>query len=392
MEKTFSINHEAISCLHKKYEAAIKEDFSYSLDERPILGIEEFGCLIEHAFWASLIQEEGKFHNFSIRVEEPRIYLACIPAYSQYHFKEHLEVNKLAKLSPALENTGSFCVWCNKGDQPYIHGFRRIESSNFRITTVSAGELILYFAFPYPSTAILTGSKIESIEKVNVFSNFFGQNKSKSESLLKRIANSMRNHRHGGTLLIVNNGKEIDEMNEYELLILEKSLDNPYAPKTAYKALSCALERHNFSPENPEELSRTELEEILNSREYDMEVYVKEGIIKLLSQLTAIDGATIINTDFEILGFGAKIKPDVDKNPNNETIEVSEPFEESQWVSKDLSELGGTRHQSAARFVSDQQNNSFAVVASQDGKVSVMHWDKKTKMVRVIQHAEYLFV
>jgi hypothetical protein len=53
--------------------------------------------------------------------------------------------------------------------------------------------------------------------------------------------------------------------------------------------------------------------------------------------------------------------------------------------------LGGTRHQSAAQFVFDQKD-SLAIVSSQDGKVSIMFWDKNIQKVQVIQHAEYLFV
>jgi tRNA(Arg) A34 adenosine deaminase TadA len=49
------------------------------------------------------------------------------------------------------------------------------------------------------------------------------------------------------------------------------------------------------------------------------------------------------------------------------------------------------RHQSAAQFIFDQKD-VYAIVASQDGKVSLMYWNKKTENVRVIQHAEYLFL
>lgn len=116
---------------------------------------------------------------------------------------------------------------------------------------------------------------------------------------------------------------------------------------------------------------------------------IAEKHLKLLGRITAPDGATIINQQFEIIAFGAKIKP----KSRTKMIEVSviKPFENSQEETIPISELGGTRHQSSARFVFDQKNQSFAIVASQDGKISVMNWDKERKRVRVIQHAEYLF-
>jgi DNA integrity scanning protein DisA with diadenylate cyclase activity len=59
-------------------------------------------------------------------------------------------------------------------------------------------------------------------------------------------------------------------------------------------------------------------------------------------------------------------------------------------ILKPLSDLGGTRHQSAAQFVFDQRD-AFAIVASQDGRISVVSWDSERKMVSVFRHAEYLF-
>jgi hypothetical protein len=392
MKKTFLISHDAIKPLHEKYEAAVKQA-SWTGIEKPPLDIEKFGCVIEQTFWASLTQEEGRFHNFSIQIEEPKIHLSGIPAAAPYCFATHISFEKLSKLSPALENTGnSFRVWFDEINQPYIHGFDSDGSSNLVIKSFSAGELLFCFPFPNVSKAILTGSRIEFIKNFKVFSDFFGQDKPKYESLLKRIANSMRNHGHGGTLLIVNQGSETNELDEYEFpvgenICLKDSIDNPNAPPTAYKALGCELQRHHFAPENPETLSIDELNKIISDPKYDQEVYVKNRIVNLLSQLTAIDGATIINSDFEVLGFGAKIT--VQEKTNE--IEVTEPFENSEYESKNLPELGGTRHQSAARFVFNQKENALAIVASQDGKISVMYWDKEIEKVRVIQHAEYLF-
>jgi DNA integrity scanning protein DisA with diadenylate cyclase activity len=48
----------------------------------------------------------------------------------------------------------------------------------------------------------------------------------------------------------------------------------------------------------------------------------------------------------------------------------SEPVEGMSAVPLDLSQLGGTRHLSAAQFVHDQRD-AFAMVASQDGRFSI---------------------
>ncbi len=75
-----------------------------------------------------------------------------------------------------------------------------------------------------------------------------------------------------------------------------------------------------------------------------------------------------------------------------EYIWIKEPFEKFEECQQKISDLGGTRHQSAAQFVFDQrERNTFAIVASQDGRISIIFWDDKRKMVTQFRHAEYLF-
>ena len=50
------------------------------------------------------------------------------------------------------------------------------------------------------------------------------------------------------------------------------------------------------------------------------------------------------------------------------------------------------RHLSAAQFVFDQKDiGAFAIVASQDGIISIMFWEEERKSVVVIRNAQYLF-
>ncbi len=104
----------------------------------------------------------------------------------------------------------------------------------------------------------------------------------------------------------------------------------------------------------------------------------------------------LINRNFGILGFGAKIEVNRSKEENKdsklEKVWIKEPFENFEEHEIELSGLGGMRHQSTAKFVFDQREKDiFAIVASEDGKVSIMYWDKHKKMVTVMRHVEYLF-
>jgi len=107
----------------------------------------------------------------------------------------------------------------------------------------------------------------------------------------------------------------------------------------------------------------------------------------VIGNLTAVDGATLVTFDLDVLAFGAKIRArDVDHKP--ERLVISEPFEGSVEREIGLSELGGTRHQSAAQFVFDQKD-AIAIVASQDGGLSVLGWDRTEGKVAVIRPAQF---
>jgi hypothetical protein len=59
---------------------------------------------------------------------------------------------------------------------------------------------------------------------------------------------------------------------------------------------------------------------------------------------------------------------------------VTEPIEDDVAVLADPTQLGGTRHLSAAQFVQDQRD-AVALVASQDGHFTVFAWSPCEGMV-----------
>ncbi len=82
-----------------------------------------------------------------------------------------------------------------------------------------------------------------------------------------------------------------------------------------------------------------------------------DGLVRSLAfigQLTAVDGAVIVNDEVKVLAFGAKIKP-LHARKSPERLVVSEPAAGSVPEEVSLAEFGGTRHQSAAQFVFDQR-------------------------------------
>src|SRR5690606_3110473 len=101
--------------------------------------------------------------------------------------------------------------------------------------------------------------------------------------------------------------------------------------------------------------------------------------VDAVAGLTAIDGATFLTSEYQVLTFGAKLT----RRRGAATIDrvtLTEPIEGRRAVIVGPSALGGTRHFSAAQFVHDQRD-ALALVASQDGRFTVFAWSPCEGMV-----------
>jgi len=101
--------------------------------------------------------------------------------------------------------------------------------------------------------------------------------------------------------------------------------------------------------------------------------------VDAVAGLTAVDGATVMNDRYELLAFAVKIARHEESARVQEVI-VTEPVEGMAAATVNPSELGGTRHLSAAQFVFDQRDAS-ALVASQDGRFTIFQWSPCEEMV-----------
>jgi hypothetical protein len=101
--------------------------------------------------------------------------------------------------------------------------------------------------------------------------------------------------------------------------------------------------------------------------------------VDAIAGLTAVDGATVIDDQHNLLAFGVKIvrrrgSQQVDR------LTVTEPIEGSVALTVEPAYLGGTRHLSGAQFTHDQRD-AIALVASQDGRFTVFGWSPCEDMV-----------
>ena len=102
-------------------------------------------------------------------------------------------------------------------------------------------------------------------------------------------------------------------------------------------------------------------------------------VVDAVAGLTAVNGATLITSHYELLAFGVKIgRPD--GRPRVELVDLSEPIEGGAAAVVNPLQLGGTRHISAAQFAQDQPD-AVALVASQDGRFTIFAWSPRDGLV-----------
>jgi hypothetical protein len=323
--------------------------------------------MIEAAFWASLRREEGYDPKTSLAYLRPEH--TTKPLRFVHPFA--LDTDALTKVAPAVERPGIHLgVWQN-GDGLEVWGTtRELPAFCFVVEVISPGVLVVKHSRPeeagkYVNVAVLEGDRIKVLNEraatlpdcPNVVSQLFGLESSESRrelsNVLIQLATSMRAHERGGSLLVVPAGSEA--WKESILKPLKYELSPPYA----------------------------ELTELVRSSEKDKQKRMWQDAIRravaMVAGLTAVDGATVINDHYEVLAFGAKITRR-DPNPRVEQIISTEPIAGSEAEVVNPSLIGGTRHFSAAQFTQDQKD-SLALVASQDGRFTVFAWSPCEDMV-----------
>ena len=167
-----------------------------------------------------------------------------------------------------------------------------------------------------------------------------------SVNVLVQLAVSMRAHGRGGLLLVVPSGSDAWRQSIVEPIA--------YAVAPPFRELA--------------ELMR----ESGDGRQAHVWQEALEKTVDAIAGLTAVDGATVITDTYELLAFGAKITRRRGAPPV-EQMTITEPIEGGMPVTMTSTELGGTRHLSAAQFVLDQRD-AIALVASQDRRFTVFAW------------------
>ncbi len=328
----------------------------------------EIEAIIDAAFWASLRREEGYV---------PRISLALLPPEIAPHplrFERPLPLNPavLVRVAPAVERPGIHLgVWRNASGDLRVWGTTRtVPVSSFVLEVSAPGLLVIKHhtrdGGKFVNVAVLEGDQVKVIDEQastlpdcpSLLSSLLGfdtrdAGRSQPLNVLVSLAVSMRAHGRGGSLLVV------PSENEQWRDSIVKPISYSIAPP--FIELGALLQQQH---------------DLADDRRWQDAL---DDTIQVLAGLTAVDGATVLSDRHELMAFGAKITRR-DGAPSVEQITVTEPIEGSDALIVHPTRLGGTRHLSAAQFVSDQ-HEALALVASQDGRFTVFAWSPCEQMV-----------
>jgi Probable sensor domain DACNV len=316
-------------------------------------------AIIETAFWASLRREEGYIPRISLAFVSPDAVISPL----RFERSLPLLAQPITRLSPAVERPGIHLGVWREGEQFSVWGAtRNLPAFCMVLEVVAPGLLVVKHSREesekFVNVAVLQGDEIKMIDGQSarledcpdLLSSLLGfdtQHASdESVSVLIQLGVSMRAHGRGGLLLVV----------PANTSLWRESLAHPvqYSLAPPFSALA--------------ELMRGRDGAKVERGWLDALRHAVDGI----AGLTAVDGATVIDDQYDVLAFGAKIV----RRPGSKQVSdvmITEPIEGSRAEVVEPGQLGNTRHLSAAQFVHDQRD-ALALVASQDGRFTVFAW------------------
>ena len=308
--------------------------------------------MVDAAFWASLRREENYTPRISLAFVAPEH--LPLPLVFEHHVP--LEPRPLTRLAPAVESPGiHLCVTANDTGLIVWGAARNLPRYCFVIEVVAPGLLIIKHSRgdgtnKFVNVAVLEGEEVKIIDQEAPSAR--DRATPGPLNVLMQLAVAMRGHGRGGMLLIV--PQDSDTWRDSVL----QPISYAVAP---FRGM------FNLMREDPAEREGRRWQEAFRR------------LVTGLAGLTAVDGATILTREYELLAFGAKVVRPRGHGQIGAVV-VTEPIEGIGPFVAEPGQLGGTRHLSAAQFAHDQRD-STAWVASQDGRFTVMEWSETEQMV-----------
>lgn len=342
--------------------------------ELPLPSEAELAALVDATFYASLHEEEARRAAFGVAWQPAA--RDCLSAIAIAPPLPATPAN-LAKLAPAtrLEAT-SIAVRCDDGVlvawalleqgaatlQPLIirvlgSGVLRVDYAGAKRALYARGEIYLL------------GGMHDVQSPSRVLTATFAQWSAAADprtgvdlraAVVARIAARALEHRHGGMILIA-----------------PADVTAPVGIRAHYTVADGAqVLARRYAEVIRDIADEQRLERLIGSRARgaDGRVAVRDEAqiafaeaIELVARLTAIDNAVLLDTELRLRAFGVQV---LEGDAPQMTFSHADPYTGSTHID-DLSTFKGTRHPAGVIFCMRQPREAAAIIASQDGRLSL---------------------
>lgn len=359
----------------------------------------EVRAMVEAAFWATLQRDECRDPRFELLFAQPDRCRAAIRFPGR-----PLSADAIAKLAPALatgvsrlgvhrRNDGALELWGLVSDVMTHPRFRGIEPG--RVIVQLDYENLAIFHRDGFDFLVSNGHGLGRPQCADLFARCFGSNQTPARRvamgvLLLMVVEAMRAQGNGGTVLVVLSGEnaateDLDCPNRMNADMLSKMLDR-YTKEIQKKCPKAddVFSVGRYIPEFEEYLlglGRQQASDLIR-------------VTDTIGALTGVDGAVVLTEGLDLLSFGVVIRSPADSSYQTKTIPrrsivdfLHEPEQKSEDV--EISRIGGTRRQSAARFVAHNKG-ALAITASHDGPLTIALWVESLNSAVLLKDVELM--
>lgn len=405
MESVFQISEKfveqiltrTVSAIHEVEKDDVRKDFYFF--ERigqllePIVRNDVIKILVQHCLQASLEREEDSFNSFAVTLEPQD------PEYSREQFVFETPIpfsaTSLKKLASAINpNKYHIGVWLRNGKLE-IWGYKQNILSFISISSLSPGKI----------TYTCIAGIDSSFKCLITFSQSGFLNPMDSDSPLRKWLS--RQYRDisdfqklvdlhyaitrifdlgkGGTILLTKAGtsKFLESLNQPLLYRIKNPSIDLQFPQLQDKQ---EMWKKMQSNANLDVKLNTQAK-VAFRNELSLKTLEAKYALDNIANLSTVDGAVLLDENFTLIGFGAKI---VIPEKEQQDLLYRHSYETDLKPTRS-SECGGMRHQSAISFISEQ-HDCLAIVVSEDKRVSLFYWDESKKSVVQIRNYELIAV
>jgi hypothetical protein len=323
--------------------------------------------LLNTAFWASLQQEEGRLVAVPLLLQSPSsdedlVFEQSIP----------LDVQAVVKLAPAVHRERRGLGIRAEGSQTLaIWGLTPLTPTALCVEIKGPGLLVIkrmlrnvmiYHAGEATFLEDEDYNTLVRITRLALPADTPADDRFVNAYWTTRVVESMRRTGHGGIVLLVPSGQS-----DWRHALSDAPTYRCCPP---FRGLRDALDRLLPNPYAARALVESEHLQ-----------YAADTV----GQVTAVDGATVLDMDLRLLAFGAMIQSG--QVSIGDVLCVEAGRAKAGGVTRSIRELGGARHRAAAEFCCRIQE-SVAFVASQDGVLTELGWQKAEGKLVALLHAE----